>query len=433
MSAAERPSRLLSAYRAATGFAEPLASTLLRRRLARGKEDADRLPERLGRPGRVRPKVAIIWIHAASVGESVSILPVIREITRIRPDACILVTTGTVTSSRLMCERLPENAFHQFVPVDTPGAVRAFLDYWKPSLALWVESELWPNMLHETRQRQIPLVLINARMSDKSFRGWMRAPLMAREMLGAFDLCLAQDESVAGKLTALGARRVETPGNLKLVGDPLPFDAHVLGGLRAAIGDRPCWLLASSHDGEEQLAAFTHRDLVRRIPGLLTLIVPRHPQRGQQVAQSLAPLFRVALRSAGETIAADTEIYVADTIGELGVFYRLAPLAVIGGSFVPHGGQNPLEPARLGVAVLSGPHIGNFRDIYRILVEAGGAEVLASNDQLTQRAGELLLDELELSRRGQAAARAAGTKEPLTRTMDLLEPYLRTLHATADA
>jgi 3-deoxy-D-manno-octulosonic-acid transferase len=433
LSAPEKPSRLLSAYRTATGLAEPLAGALLNRRLKRGKEDGDRLPERLGRPGRVRPRGAIIWIHAASVGESLSVLPVIREIGQMRPDATVLITTGTVTSSRLMGERLPANAFHQFVPLDTPGAVSAFLDYWKPSLALWVESELWPNMLHEARRRRIPLVLINARMSDKSFRGWQRAPAMARELMGSFALCLAQDADVAGKLTLLGAQHVETPGNLKLVGDPLPFDANVLGGLRAVIGGRPVWLLASSHEGEEQLAAFTHRDLAVRIPGLLTIIVPRHPQRGPQVAQALAPLFSVARRAAGEVPAQDTEIYIADTLGELGIFYRLTPLAVIGGSFVPHGGQNPLEPARLGVAVLSGPHIGNFRDIYRILVEAGGAEVLASNDLLTQRAGELLSNELELSRRGQAAGRAAGTKQPLVRTMELLAPYLRSLDAIADA
>ena len=224
-----RPSRILSAYRAVTSFAEPLAAGLLRQRLARGKEDGDRLPERLGRPGRVRPKGPIVWIHAASVGESISILPLIRELGRLRPDATVLVTTGTVTSGRVMVERLPANAFHQFVPVDTPSAVRAFLDYWRPGLALWVESELWPNMLHETGVRQIPVVLINARMSDSSFKRWRRAPGMAAELLSTFDLCLAQDEDVAAKLEALGAVHVETPGNLKLVGEPLPFDASVLG------------------------------------------------------------------------------------------------------------------------------------------------------------------------------------------------------------
>lgn len=429
----KKPSRILSVYRAATSFAEPLAARLLQQRLARGKEDGDRLPERLGRPGRVRPKGAIIWIHAASVGESVSILPLIRELGRLRPDATVLVTTGTVTSGRLMGERLPPNAFHQFVPVDTPSAVRAFLDYWQPGLALWVESELWPNMLHETKLRQIPTVLINARMSDNSFKRWRRAKSMSSELLGTFDMCLAQDEDVAAKLEFLGATHVETPGNLKLVGEPLPFDAGVLGSLRAAVGGRPVWLLASSHDGEEQLAAFTHRDLSAHIPNLLTIMVPRHPQRGPQVAQSLAPLFRVSRRSAGELPNADTELYIADTLGELGIFYRLAPLAVMGGSFIPHGGQNPLEPARLGVAVLSGPHIGNFRDIYKILVNAGGAEVLASNDLLTQRTGQLLTDDLELTRRGEAAARAAGTKEPLIRTFELLAPYLRNLHAASGA
>jgi 3-deoxy-D-manno-octulosonic-acid transferase len=349
------------------------------------------------------------------------------------PGIAVLVTTGTVTSGRVMGERLPANAFHQFVPVDTPSAVSSFLDYWQPGLALWVESELWPNMLHETKLRQIPIVLVNARMSDSSFKRWRRAKGMAAELLGTFDLCLAQDEDVAAKLEALGARHVEIPGNLKLVGEPLPCDAESLGELQAAVAGRPVWLLASSHDGEEQLGAFTHRDLAAHIPNLLTIIVPRHPQRGPQIAASLEPLFRVARRSKGELPRRDTEIYIADTLGELGVFYRLSPLAVMGGSFVPHGGQNPLEPARLGVAVLSGPHIGNFRDIYRALVDSGGAEVLASNDQLTQRAGQLLTDGAELRRRGHAAASAAGTKVPLVKTFELLVPYLRTLHAASGA
>ncbi len=429
--ASNEGSRILAAYRATTGFAEPLVGSLLRRRLARGKEDADRLPERFGRPGRVRPKGPIVWIHAASVGESISILPIINELGRLLPSATVLLTTGTVTSGRVMGERLPRNAFHQFVPVDTPSAVRAFLDYWQPGLALWVESELWPNMLHETKLRQIPIVLLNARMSDRSFRRWRRAKVMAAELLGTFDLCLAQDDDVAAKLEALGARHVEIPGNLKLVGEPLPFDADALAELQSAVRNRPVWLLASSHDGEEQLGAFTHRDLAAHIPHLLTVIVPRHPQRGPQIAASLEPLFRVARRSKGELPGPDTEIYVADTLGELGVFYRLSPLAVMGGSFVPRGGQNPLEPARLGVAVLSGPHIGNFRDIYRVLAASGGAEVLASNDQLTQRAGQLLTDGLELQKRGLAAAKAAGTKVPLVRTFELLAPYLRNLHASA--
>ena len=345
----------------------------------------------------------------------------------------MLVTTGTVTSGRVMGERLPANAFHQFVPVDTPSAVRAFLDYWQPGLALWVESELWPNMLHEIKERNIPAALINARMSDSSFRGWRRAKHAARELLGTFNLCLAQDEAVAEKLTALGATHVEVPGNLKLVGEPLPFDVEALTELRVAIGDRPMWLLASSHDGEEQLAAFAHRDLLAHFPTLLTIIVPRHPQRGPQIAASLEPLFRVARRSRGELPDDDTEIYIADTMGELGVFYRLCQLTVMGGSFVPHGGQNPLEPARAKAAVISGPHIHNFVDIFRILVASGGAEVLTSNDQLTERLRSLLDNVGEIVQRGKAAEKVANTREPLDRTFALLKPYLSTLNGHARA
>lgn len=430
---ATRRSTLLSTYRALTGFAEPLATRLLRRRLANGKEDPDRMPERLGRPGRVRPKGPLIWVHAASVGESISVLPLIREIGRAREDINVLVTTGTVTSGRVMGERLPSFAFHQFVPVDTPSAVKAFLDHWRPNLALWVESELWPNMLSETHARMVPMVLVNARMSDRSFRGWRRASGAARELLGSFDLCLAQDEGVALKLKKLGARRIAVPGNLKLVGDPLPHDAGVLGDLRLATMGRPIWLLASSHPGEEEIAAQVHRELSARLPRLLTVIVPRHPQRGAGIADMLEDHFRVRRRSKGELPALDTDIYIADTLGELGVFYRLAPVAVMGGSFVPHGGQNPLEPARLGVPVVSGPHVGNFKEIFRLLITAGGAEVLRSPNDLAPHLGALLADREKMAARGAAALKAAGKREPLVRSMALIEPYLRSLVADARA
>ncbi len=431
MMAEQRSSALLSAYRALTGFAEPLATRLLRRRLANGKEDPDRMPERLGRPGRVRPRGSVIWVHAASVGESLSVLPLIREIGRVRSDIHVLVTTGTVTSGRVMSERLPPFAFHQFVPVDTPSAVKAFLDHWRPDLALWVESELWPNMLSATHARRVPMILVNARMSDRSFRGWRRASGAARELIGTFDLCLAQDEGVAQKLKRLGASRVLVPGNLKLVGDPLPHDAGVLGDLRLETMDRPIWLLASSHPGEEEIAAQVHREVSQSLRRLLTVIVPRHPQRGADIAEKLGLDFRVKRRSKGELPAVETEIYIADTLGELGVFYRLSPIAVMGGSFVPHGGQNPLEPARIGVPVLSGPHVGNFKDIFRMLINAGGAEILSSHRELGVRLVALLSNPEAMAARGAAAMRAAGRREPLICTMDALEPYLLSLRVDA--
>ena len=431
MMAEQRSSALLSAYRALTGFAEPLATRLLRRRLANGKEDPDRMPERLGRPGRVRPRGSVIWVHAASVGESLSVLPLIREIGRVRSDIHVLVTTGTVTSGRVMSERLPPFAFHQFVPVDTPSAVKAFLDHWRPDLALWVESELWPNMLSATHARRVPMILVNARMSDRSFRGWRRASGAARELIGTFDLCLAQDEGVAQKLKRLGASRVLVPGNLKLVGDPLPHDPGVLGDLRLETMDRPIWLLASSHPGEEEIATQVHREVSQHLKRLLTVIVPRHPQRGADIAEKLGLDFRVKRRSKGELPAAETEIYIADTLGELGVFYRLSPIAVMGGSFVPHGGQNPLEPARIGVPVLSGPHVGNFKDIYRMLINAGGAEIVSSAQDLGARLVALLDNPEAMATRGAAAMRAAGRREPLICTMDALEPYLLGLRVDA--
>lgn len=351
----------------------PLLPAYLGRRARRGKEVADRLPERAGH-GAARPEGRLVWLHAASVGETLSILPLAEALAARDPALSILVTTGTVTSATLLARRLPPalapRVMHRFVPLDVPSWVARFLDGWRPDLALLVESELWPNMIEAAAARAIPLALVNARMSDRSARWWARAPALARRLLGRFALVLAQTEADAARLAALGAA-AGCWGNLKYAAPPLPADEGELARLRALVGDRPAWLAASTHPGEEALVLAAHRRLAPAHPGLLTIIVPRHPERGAEVA-ALATGLPAARRAAGQDPTPATAVLVADTLGELGLFYRLARLAFVGGSLVPHGGQNPLEPARLGCPVLTGPHTWNFAEVIDRLAAAGG-------------------------------------------------------------
>ena len=417
---------MLSVYRAATWVAMPVARLYLAARMARGKEDPARFAERLGRPGLPRPDGPLIWLHAASVGESLSLLPLMGRLLAERPGFHALLTTGTVTSARLMADRLPEGAFHQYVPVDRRKLVRRFLDHWRPDLVLWAESEFWPNLVTEPAARGIPLILVNGRVSPRSARGWRKAGGLIAALLSGFTLCLGQTADDAERLRRLGAPQSKYLGNLKFAAPPLPADPDALDGLAARLGDRPRWLAASTHAGEERVVARVHRRLRDRRPRLLTFVVPRHPERGPDVARTLRREgLTLALRSAGEPIGDETEAYVADTMGELGVFYRLVEIVFMGKSLVPLGGQNPLEPARLGCAVIHGPHMGNFEDIVRRMAQGGGAEEVTDEETLTSTVERLLEDGRERALRIAAgAAFAAAEADVLDALVSELGPFL---------
>lgn len=418
-----------SLYRGLTTAGLPLIELLLQRRLMRGKEEASRIDERRGIPSIQRPSGPVVWIHAASIGEAQSVLVLIERILRIAPELNLLMTTGTITSARLMSERLPPRAIHQYVPVDRVAWVRRFLEYWRPAAALWVESELWPNLLLESRRAGIPLALVNARMSAHSHKSWSRAPRIAEELLSCFGTILAQDQEIATRLEALGARNVSVTGNLKLAAAPLPATAASLIELQDAIGDRPTWVAASTHRGEEDIVGNVHSGLADRYPGLLTLLAPRHPQRGDEVELALTKSgLSVARWSRGDAITPDTDIYLADGTGLLGQLYRVAPIAFIGGSLIPHGGQNTLEAALLRCAVLYGPHIDNFRSIANELQAAGAGREVADGEELQRAVGELLGSPERTNAMADAAAGAAGRKQEV---LDLVMRRLQPLIANA--
>ena len=419
----------IAAYRGATWLVGPLVRLYLRRRLALGKEDAARLPERRGEASRPRPPGPLVWLHAASVGESQSALALVGRILESRDDIHVLVTSGTVTSAELLEQRLPPRAMHQFAPVDLAAWVRRFHDRWRPDLALFVESEFWPNLIVETAARGCPLVLVNGRLSARSFARWQRAPALARALLGRFALCLGQTERDRDRLAALGAPRAEYLGNLKYSAAPLPADENALAELRRAAAGRPLWLAASTHPGEEALAADAHAALAPHHPGLLTVIVPRHPARGGEIASMLSARgLRVRRRSSGEPPAPEDDVYLADTLGELGLFYRLAEVVFIGGSTGGLGGHNPLEAAQLHCAVLHGPDMANFRTVVADLKAAGGAVEVADADELADDVDRLLRDDEARKDLANGARKVTtANADALDRVMNALTPFLEVL------
>ena len=421
-----KPGFSLKAYRFATRLAAPVAPVLLAWRTRRGKEEADRHPERYGLANRPRPSGFLAWFHAASVGEVNAALPVIDAIAKARPDIRILLTTATVTSARLARVRLPKTAMHQYVPLDRESYMTRFLDHWRPDLAVLVESEIWPNLVLETKARKIPLLLINGRMSTSSFKAWRRRPGLSRPIFSAFDLVLAQNDALAERFAQLGATDARAAGNLKADAPPPPVDEKGKAELAAALSGRPVWLAASTHPGEDEVIGTAHSMMKKALPGLVTIVVPRHPERGAQIAESLrGQSLNVTLRSGGGLPDGGTDIYVADTIGELGLFYALVPVAFIGGSLVKHGGQNPVEAIKLGAAVLTGPHFHNFRDSYSELLKAGGAKEVSDAETLAVAVLGLLQDE---AARKQMQARAettvASMSGALPRTLEAIETHL---------
>lgn len=397
----------LLAWRLAAATLEPLAPALLRRRAVRGKEDPARLPERLGRASQPRPTGSLAWLHGASVGEGLSLLPLAHALAARRPDLRLLVTTGTATSARLLGGRLPRGVVHQFLPVDAPAAAARFLAHWRPDVAVFAESEVWPNLLHTARRAGARTALVSARLSPASLRGWARAPRSAGALFGGFDLVLAQDDAAAAGLRALGARD-DGRLNLKRAGDPLPLDGEAAERMRAALLGAPLVLAASTHPGEEEIALDAFLRLER--PDARLVLVPRHPERGAAVVEAArARGLSVALRSAGFT-PQSTRVHVADTLGELGLWYALADTVLVGGSLLPGpGGHNPLEPARAGAPIVSGPQVANWAGVYAGLASA---VVYASDvDGLAAAWGGDLAEPVVARARGDRARTAAAAED----------------------
>jgi 3-deoxy-D-manno-octulosonic-acid transferase len=385
---------ILKIYRILTILGGPFILFYLNRRKNNGKEDTKRINERFGISTSSRPSGTLIWLHAASVGEAISMLQLIEKLLKKHVNCHLMITTGTVSSAHLMQSRLPSRAFHQYIPIDRPQYVRRFINHWRPDIALWVESEFWPNIIIETREKHIPMVLVNGRISTKSFTGWQRAPSLIKTLLQCFTLCLGQSDTDVQRLNRLGAVNPKNLGNLKFSAPPLPADVKALNNLQSMIGNRPVFIAVSTHLGEEKIIATVHKNLKSKHPDLLTIIIPRHSTRGPEILHTVQQIMaNSVLRSKDGLITDLTDIYIADTMGELGLFYRLTEVVFMGKSLVPLGGQNPLEALNLNCAVLHGPHMTNFQSMSEQMIKLGCSIQFNNTEELAKTTSNLLLEQ----------------------------------------
>ncbi len=430
------PTLLYRLYCGLTTIASTLVWRTVRRRLQAADVPPQRQQERLGHASLTRPQGRLIWFHAASVGESLSVLSLIKKLGARLPDAEFLITSGTPTSAALIEKRLPARARHQYPPLDTAGPVKRFLDHWAPDAGIFVESEIWPRLIVESARRGVPLALLNARLSERSVKGWKKRPKTARFLLDKFRLFLTQNEQTANNLIAMGAQadRVKPGTNLKAMSDPLPVDSATLNEKRAQIADRPVWIASSTHDGEEETVLAAHKALLERWPNLLLLLIPRHPERRGDVAtllrQSNLP---AAFRAAGQPITDQTQVYVADTLGETGTWYAISPIVFLGGSLKQIGGHNPFEPAQAGAAVITGPGYFNFAETFAPLVEAKGAIEVQTAKDLSDAVETWLSDDTALTRARAAAQTCVSTqKDALDAVVETLCTHLRLTQKAQD-
>lgn len=422
---AERRPFLISAYRGLARALTPLFHLLFRLRSRSGKEIVARKGERFGRAVLNRPKGRLVWIHAASVGETMSVLPLVEALTA--SGNKVLLTTVTVTAAELAKARLPEGALHQFVPYDAPSLIARFLNHWSPDLAMVVESEIWPCLFDALRRRGTPFVLLNGRLSDKSCRSWARAKNFAAYLFSCPHAVLAQSAADADRFRRLGCRRVETPGNLKYdAAEPVadPVDKQ---GLLDQIGDRPVWLAALTHPGEDEIALDAFEQLRREFPCLILLLVPRHPARAEAVCALLSERgFKFSRRSLAQAVDPSIDVYLGDTLGEMGLYYGLAPVTFLGGSFNEAGGHNPVEAALAGSALVTGPKVANARAVYKdFWIDHAASRVETPQELAVKVAGLLREPEVANAQAARARALVEAGRGALARTLDLLQPLLR--------
>ncbi len=419
---------MLRLYRGIGYVLYPFAGIALKRRAKQGKEDRARRYERYGYASHERPDGPVVWLHAASVGESLAIMPLIARLEAF--GIPIVLTTGTVTSAGIMSERLAPTTIHQYVPLDLPPAVERFIEHWKPDLAIFAESEIWPVTVQELARRRVPQVLINARMSDRSGRRWRKRSALAQKVFEPLALVIAQSSLDAERFRRLGSPNVVEAGNLKIDAESPPVDADVLSRLKRQIGNRPVWAAVSTHAGEEEAVAKAHKLILTHRPDALLVLVPRHPERANEISAVLYSAgLSHAFRSREDPIG-KVKVLLGDSIGEMGLFLRLASVAFMGKSLGlaetnTQGGQNPIEPVLTGTAVISGCHVQNFRSTYEALVEAGGVRLVTDEEALAAHILHLWSKPDEREALHAAALGALETmRGALDRSVAALDPFV---------
>ena len=367
---------VIALYLLLARLSAPLYWIAQKRRLRHGKENRARQGERWGKASLARPENnSLVWFHAASVGETQSILGIVDQLLAQDKQTSVLITSTTVSSANLLEKSTHERLMHQFVPFDCFRSVRRFLDHWQPDLAIWVESELWPQLLWETRRRRVPMALINCRISEKTSGRWQSWPKAIFTLLNTFDAIMVQSKPTLQQIADLGVpdKKLTLTGSTKEDAELPQADPNKLAALRDKAGKRLVWLASSTHPGEDEILINAHRAAFDPSEALM-IIAPRHPERGRDIVELARTMgFKVALRSKDQPLDPSVDVYIADTLGEMGLWYRLADAAFIAGSLSDHGGHNPYEPALLNCPIMHGPIDYNFRDIYAQLKAVEGA------------------------------------------------------------
>lgn len=407
----------------------PYWGFFLRQRIKRGKENPTRYRERMGVSALPKPTTDIIWVNAVSVGEALAVVPLIERLPEIYPAGAkpikVMLTTSTTSAAEIIKDKLPPHAFHQYTVIDHPLYVKRFLEHWRPVAAFWVESELWPNMITQTAKRKIPMVLINARLSPKTVRNWSRLKFFAHFLLSRFDICLAQNETNKEALLALGAKQVAVSGNLKYDAAPLVYDEGQKNQWQEKLQGNQVFLAASTHAGEDEIIIAAHRAMVQEGRKIKTIIAPRHPHRAQKIME-LTEGLKTTFYSHNPLSAQEVDIYIIDKIGVLGLFYALADVVFMGGSLVNQGGQNPLEPARLHCALLSGEHVFNFQEVYNLFQQQGGVKII-HKENLTKTLAHLFSNPQEIKTMADSVKQSTDSlKGALDMTLTALQPQLIT-------
>ncbi len=425
----------LTCYLLVSRHAAGVARYVARSRLRRGKEHRERFLERFGQPSRERPPGPLVWFHGASIGEAKSVATLLADLRNTRRDLSFLLTTGTVSSAEVLANEMPPYAMHQFVPYDVVPAIQRFLQHWQPSVGVWLESEFWPAHIYETHNRGIPLILLNARISRKTVRKWSFAPRFSQAMLRRFYRVHVQNEEARRYLSTMGleSTKMEVTGALKKASASLPYDADELRIQMGNIRNKRVWVAASTHAGEEVIALRAQRLLREKRDNVLLIIVPRDIGRTDEILSvALDHGFNPGVRSKGQTLSRSDNVYIADTWGELGLWYRLSQASLVGGSMVPTGGHNPYEPAICDCAILHGQYTHNFPDAYQDLHSSGGSILVESPEELADAVEAAMEPEKHKQLVASAQQLFSGSSEPIERAADLILSLLPVQSSPAD-
>ncbi len=377
-------------YRVFTNLILLFSPIIILIRLFKNKEHPKRFKEKFAICSKKKIKGKLIWFHGASVGEILSVIPLIEKLEKMSKIKQILVTSNTLSSSKILSNLKLKKTVHQFFPIDTNYHTKKFLDYWKPSVVIFIDSEIWPNMINNIKKRSISLILINARITDKSFNKWKKFASSAKSIFQKFDICLSSSLKSTNYLKSLGAKNVKNIGNLKFTQNE-DNSEYLNDSLKKFFLTKKIWCASSTHASEEKICAEVHKKLKIKHKNILTIIIPRHISRTNKIIDEISKLnLKIYTHDSKKKIDAKTDIYLVNTFGQTKSFFKICKTVFLGGSIIKHGGQNPLEAARYGCNILHGPNIWNFSEIYSLLKKYEVSNKTINLNQLAIKVGSIL-------------------------------------------